>query len=119
MRVKRIGLAAVVAVMLIGGQSAVWAGCGTCQVCKEGLSITLTRDYCKGANSEDGWMCCREESFGLETFCYESGSACYGITVGGGGGGGGTGGGGGGCASTGGFCPAECFSCSGGGGGVY
>ena len=63
-------------------------------------------------------MCCREESFGLETFCYESGSACYGITVGGGGGGGGTGGGGGGCASTGGFCPAECFSCS-GGGGVY
>jgi len=50
-------------------------------------------------------------------YCEESGDFCSTISVVGGGGGGTGGGGGGGdaCASTR-FCPAECFSCEGGGG---
>jgi hypothetical protein len=50
--------------------------------------------------------------------CKFSGSPCTGGSGGsGGGGGGGWGGGGGACSGTG-FCPAECFSCGGGGGTV-
>lgn len=47
--------------------------------------------------------------------CSLSGTFCSIINVGGGGGGGTTGGGGG-CTTTNGSCPAECFSCTGGGG---
>lgn len=119
MRISYIKLAAVVAIMLSGGQGALWAGCGVCQLCEEEQAITLSRDFCRLARDESGYMCCREESFGLETFCVQSGSACYGIEVDGGGGGSGGGGGGGGCSYQGGWCPAECFSCSGGGGGTY
>lgn len=54
----------------------------------------------------------------IATDCILSGTFCSEITAGGGGGGGGTGGSGGGGSchtSGGGGCPAECFSCSGGG----
>jgi hypothetical protein len=50
-------------------------------------------------------------------WCFEEGNACSVVNVGGGGGGtGGGGGGGGGSCNTAGYCPAECFSCGGGGG---
>lgn len=52
-------------------------------------------------------------------WCREEGTYCTAITVDGGGGGGGggdTGGGGGSSCQTTGFCPPECFSCSGSGG---
>ena len=117
MRVRQIGLALLAAVMLIGSQSAVWAECGTCQVCIEKTTLTIPRDTCGVANNQDGYMCCSPETYGVATYCHMDGAACYGTTVGGGGGGGGTGGSGGSCRSTGGFCPAECFSC--GGGGTY
>jgi hypothetical protein len=51
------------------------------------------------------------------TTCTESGNFCSGITVGGGDGSGSGGGDGGTCQTSGGFCPAACFSCTGGGGG--
>lgn len=117
MRVRQVGLAALVAVMLLGSQGAVWAECGTCQVCIEKTTLTIPRDTCGVANNQDGYMCCSPETYGVATYCHMDGAACYGTSVGGGGGGGGTGGSGGSCRSTGGFCPAECFSC--GGGGTY
>lgn len=51
----------------------------------------------------------------VTTDCVLSGPVCTVITVPGGGSGG-SGGGGGGCQGGSGGCPAECFSCSGGGG---
>jgi hypothetical protein len=48
--------------------------------------------------------------------CKMSGNACTGTSSGGSGGTGGTGGGGSNVCQTNGFCPAQCFSCSGGGG---
>lgn len=116
-RMRWIRLSLLVVLMVVAAQGAAWAVCGNCQVCRERTRITLAADFCAVANGENGSMCCSEQTYGPQTFCTESGSACYGIIVGGGGGGGGTGGGGGGgCGSYGGFCPAECFSCGGGGG---
>lgn len=110
-----IKLSAIVLLMLVGAGGALWADCGACQTCEKETAITISRDFCRLANGEDGYTCCRQDSFGLETFCVYGGSACYGISVGGGGGGGGTGGvGGGGCSYQNGWCPAECWSCSGG-----
>lgn len=74
---------------------------------------------------DDEW--CHEASAGQSGFticnspeeasccCKFSGNPCTGGQPSGGGGGGGWGGGGGACGGTG-FCPAECFSCGGGGG---
>ena len=67
-------------------------------------------DYSYGT----GTTCHELRINGLPTACYTSGFECYRITVNGGGGGSGGTGGGGSCHSSG-FCPAECFSCSGGG----
>lgn len=118
-KMRWIGLPVLVLLLLVGAQGAAWAGCGTCQVCKKRENFTIPKDFCAVADDENGSMCCSQESFGLATYCTETGSSCYGIVVGGGGGGGGTGGGGGGgCSSSSGWCPAECFSC-GGGGGTY
>lgn len=50
------------------------------------------------------------------SWCSESGTFCNSITVGGGGGGGTVGGGGSNSCQTTGYCPPECFSCSGSGG---
>jgi hypothetical protein len=113
-----VGLSVLVVMMLAAAEGLGWASCGTCQVCKQSTNITLPRDYCKVANNEAGSMCCAEFDTGVGTYCSESGSACYGIIVGGGGGGtGGTAGGSGStCSYVNGWCPAECWSCGGGGG---
>ena len=111
-RLRWIRLSVVVVLMLLGAQDA-WAECGTCQTCQVSTAITISRDYCRVANAEDGYTCCRQESYGLGTYCAFGGSACYGITVGGGGGGGTGGSGGGSCSYQNGWCPAECWSCSG------
>lgn len=109
-----VGLS-IFALLMLLAVPGLWAECGTCQTCEEKTAITIRRDYCRVANAEDGYTCCRQESFGMETWCAFGGSACYGISVGGGGGGGGgTGGGGGSCSYQNGWCPAECWSCSGG-----
>ena len=113
-RMRWIGSIALIGAMLAIAESAGWAWCGTCQVCRERTNITIPSDYCAIANSEAGSMCCAEFNSGAGVYCTESGSACYGITVDGGGGGGSAGGGGG-CAYQNGWCPAECMRCSGGG----
>lgn len=113
-RLHWIRLAVLAGLMLVGAQSAVWAACGTCQVCREKTRLTIPADYCSIADGENGSLCCAEESIGIATYCTESGTLCYGIGVSPGGGGSGGGGGGGGCAYQSGWCPPECMSCSGG-----
>lgn len=118
-RLQWIRLSVLIGLMLAGAQGAAWAECGTCQVCRERSRLTIPADYCSVASDEEGYMCCSLDSIGIATYCSMSGSACYGINVGGGGGGtGGGGGGGGSCTYQSGWCPPECFSC-GGGGGTY
>ncbi len=115
-RTRWIGQAVLVALVLAATEGAAWAWCGTCQVCREKTIITIPADFCGVANDENGSMCCSEFDSGIGTYCYESGSACYGIIVDDGGGtGGGGGGGGGSCTYQNGWCPAECMNCSGGG----
>jgi len=87
-----------------------------CENCVHGW----INDHCIPVQQgEIGYTFCFEmpASFPWPSVCVADGNFCSSIDVNGGGGGGGTGGGGGGgaCATTG-FCPAECFSCSGGGG---
>jgi hypothetical protein len=115
---EEVRRAARASLVLAALESAAWAWCGTCQVCRERNHITIPADFCGVANGEDGSMCCDEFDTGVGTLCGESGSACYGIIVDGGGGdsGGGGSGGGGGCSYQTGWCPAECFTCGGGGG---
>lgn len=112
-RMRWVGLRVFVVLLLVGAQGAAWADCGTCQVCKKRERFTIANDICLVADGENGSMCCSQDSFGLAHYCTESGSACYGIIVGGGGGGGGTGSGGSSCTYQSGWCPAECMSCSG------
>lgn len=108
----------VLVLVLAGAQGSAWATCGICQVCQTDTNVTFARDFCRIASSENGSMCCSEQAIGPQTFCSESGTPCYGIVVGDGGGWGGSGGGGGNnCGLQNGWCPAECWSCSGGGGG--
>lgn len=95
--------------------------CGTsyggigCWVCV--VSLT-TDDYCANANSSDpyGHWCCKTSTSVYHTICWESGTYCEVIDVNGGGGGwGGPPGGGGASGCTippGGYCPADCMSCS-------
>lgn len=94
-----------------------------CQRCADGMKVVLSGggSWCEPLREgETGVTICKQgvDIFG-KPWCTESGTFCSQITVdGGGGSGGGTGGGGGGgggsCQGAG-FCPAECFSCSGGG----
>jgi hypothetical protein len=115
MRMRWTGLVVLVGLMLVAADGVAWAGCGTCQVCRERSRLTIPADYCALANNENGSMCCTEFDSGAGTYCSESGSACYGIIVDGGGDGGGSGGGGGStCSYQNGWCPAECMTCSGG-----
>ena len=103
------------ALMLTAAEGTGWAGCGACQVCREKTNLTIASDYCSLANDENGSTCCSVFDSGAGSYCWESGSACYGIIVDGGGGTGGSGGGGTTCSYQNGWCPAECMSCSGGG----
>jgi hypothetical protein len=91
-------------------------GCFTCSY----AHITGMGQICKSAGCEhegDGWECYEDNSLpwpdGPE--CSTNGQACYETCAGGGDGGSGGGGGGSSCGGSG-FCPAECFSCGGGGG---
>lgn len=88
-----------------------------CEICK--LSFT-GNSWCRAVREmETGVTQCKDYVANIGgSYCTEDGNACSWVTGVGGGGGGGTGGGGGGsCSSSTGFCPAECFSC--GGGGTY
>lgn len=114
-RMPWIGLLAVLGLTLAATNEG-WAQCDTCQVCKYRSRITIPADYCSPAVSEDGNLCCMETSLPAGgSLCTAYSSACYGIEVTGGGGGGGGTAGGAGCTYQGGWCPAECMSCSGGG----
>jgi hypothetical protein len=87
-----------------------------CEVCKH--IFFLGYAPCRPvAPDEVGSTVCTDQYDPYAGFsCVESGTFCSSIVVGGGGGGtGGTGGSGGSC-QTSGLCPAQCFSCSGGGG---
>lgn len=93
-----------------------------CYVCEERPG-TIGWNQCQQVGNEewgDGTSCSNAFLNG-QVSCWVSGGACYNIVVGGGGdeGGGGSGSGGGGNCSGGGFCPAECFSCGGGGGDIF
>lgn len=85
--------------------------------------INPTRSYCKiVVEGQVGVTSCENVVSRLgDSFCEESGNACgvVNVPIGGGGGGGSAGSGGGGSnpCQTAGFCPAQCFNCSGGGGG--
>ncbi len=112
-------------VVLFGGiilfSQAVLSGrADACEVCGRSSWLTPWNYLCRPAqDKETGTTGCTNsyEPVSNTTSCSESGDYCTVIIVNGGGG---TGGGGGGgeenpC-QTSSFCPAECFSCSGGGG---
>lgn len=121
------GLAATLGLLILlalpGMAAAVttYYGCFTC----DAVGIVGMGGRCQSVpyNSwGDGWKCFEDESFGLgfpnDPMCWTNQEQCYHILAGGGGGGGGgTGGGGSTCQNSTGFCPAECFTC--GGGGAY
>ncbi len=71
--------------------------------------------FCKSAREGDGWICITLHIADDFNICRFSGGACLNPYFEGGGGAGGGSGGGGNCHTTG-ACPAECFTCSGGGG---
>jgi hypothetical protein len=87
-----------------------------CELCK--YNIFLGYSPCRPVGPDEvGSTVCTDSYDPLGGFsCEESGTFCSSITAGGGGGAGGAGGDGSAC-HTSGFCPAQCFSCSGGGGG--
>jgi hypothetical protein len=93
-----------------------------CQICVRSNWLTPWNRLCRPVEDrESGTTTCEtkiEPASGL-IYCHEGGDFCAVIDVfgGGGTGGGGTGGGGTNPCQTTGFCPAECFSCSGGGSG--
>jgi hypothetical protein len=84
-----------------------WEGCFVCS--DQGTAS----HFCAGAREGAGWRCTETDIQGF-TICSITGGPCLNPDYGGGTGGGG-GGGGGSCQSSSGFCPAECFSCGGGG----
>lgn len=111
-RKRWAGLAVLAGLLLVAAEGAVWAECGTCQVCKcSSRYFVFELCECKIANEQNGSMCCKPESYSNNTFCDMDGDACYGVIVDGGGSGGG---GGTTCSYTNGWCPAACMSCSGG-----
>jgi hypothetical protein len=85
-----------------------------CETCK---SILGFYEHCvMVADNETGYTLCSTIPSLDGTTCIFGGDFCSSITVtGSGGGGGGAGGGSSTCQGSG-FCPAECFSCGGGGG---
>ncbi|HEX6904299.1 MAG TPA: hypothetical protein VF789_31610 [Thermoanaerobaculia bacterium] len=111
-------------VVLFGGiilisQATLSERADACEVCGRSSWLTPWNYLCRPAkDKETGATGCTDnyEPVSNTTSCFESGDYCTVIIVNGGG----TGGGGGGeeenpC-QTSNFCPAECFSCSGGGG---
>jgi hypothetical protein len=85
-----------------------------CEICE--YVFLLGYAPCKPVGPDDvGSTICTDHYDPISGFsCQESGDYCSNITIGGGGG---TGGGSdGGSCQTAGFCPAQCFSCGGGGG---
>lgn len=89
-----------------------------CEICK--INLFLGFIPCRPVTqTEVGSTICEDKYDIFGGFsCEERGTFCSSINVGGGGGGGGTGGTGGNSntCQTSGYCPAECFSCRGGGG---
>lgn len=87
-----------------------------CEICKYWFFLGYAP--CRPATgSEVGATGCENYYDPIEGFsCEESGSYCTTVTVSGGSGGGSGGSGGSDPCMTSGFCPAECFSCAGGGG---
>lgn len=81
--------------------------------------LNPSRSYCRPVNEGEVGVtnCVDYVDIYNDSYCTESGTYCSQITAGGGSGGSGSGGGDGDACQTDGFCPAECFSCSGGGGG--
>lgn len=101
------------ALLLFGAFAILWAfsptALGACEVCFANINGIFT---CGPASpNEVGFTLCAP----LATRCQVGGDFCSVIDAGGGGSGG-SGGGGGACQGGSGGCPAECFSCSGGGG---
>src|SRR6185295_4011227 len=90
----------------------------SCEIC-ELASGFGSNSRCFPAVNDVGVTVCQMFSDPLawppSTWCTEAGTFCSTIIVNGGGGGGGGTGGGGGCQGGASGCPAECFSCGGGG----
>jgi hypothetical protein len=89
-----------------------------CEICK--YTFFLGYSPCRAVTQDEvGSTICRDYYDAIAGFsCEESGTFCQNIIVGGGGGPGGSGGtGSGSSCQTSGACPAQCFSCSSGGGG--
>lgn len=89
-----------------------------CANCYQPSQWSLT-SWCKPvANEETGVTGCDDywDPFDGSQTCAETGTFCSSVNAGGGGGTGSGGGSGDGSCSSGGFCPASCFSCGGGGG---
>lgn len=111
-----VGLFCFAILLLSGIAKAQMYGCFYCKpVAPTGLGATC-KQVGDGQNG-DGWQC--RETADLPwpdgPLCTVSGGPCYNVDVSGGGGS--AGGGGSSSCQTMGFCPAECFSCGGGGGG--
>ena len=121
MQKSRRWLAAILPVFFLlltvpGSASATtYEGCFVCDYV--GLTgIDQVCDQVGDGEAGGGWSCKETQDF-VGTKCQLDGGPCYSITVDGGGGGGG--GGGDTCErGPGGVCPAECFSCGSGGGGI-
>jgi len=108
--VKKLALAG----LILAAFTSTSAQAYECEICK--LSFT-GNSWCRGVQEmETGVTQCENHVANIGgSYCTEDGNACSWVNaVGGGGGGTGGWGGGGGCTATG-FCPAECFSCGGGG----
>lgn len=90
----------------------------SCEICKLYGNMG-SNSNCFPAVNDVGVTQCQLHSdplaFPPSVWCTEAGTFCSTIVVNGGGGGGGGTGGGGSCHGGTGGCPAECFSCSGGG----
>lgn len=112
-RFRLVLLLAITALSFLPSQEA-----SACEICK--YAFFLGYVPCRPVTGEEvgATICTGSYSAWTGYSCQESGTFCSNISVGGGGGSGGGsgggGGGGGGCTG-GGFCPAECFSCNGGG----
>ena len=85
-----------------------------CEICTNPV-FTDGMSWCRPVRQEEtGYTICRDEVTVLGTYCMEeSGIFCSVVDAGGGGGGSNAGGGGTNPCQTSGFCPAQCFSCSG------
>jgi hypothetical protein len=101
----------------VSGSTSTYYGCFTCKY----VGLTGIGEVCHGVApfaGGDGWICHEDNTLPWPDgpFCWVEGGLC---TNGGDGGGGSGSGDGGSTCQSGGFCPAECFSCGGSGGGPY